>query len=105
MGKVLLTGILLLALVPAIYGGTFGGRSRFAMSPSRLESNYEVKLNGIYENYGTNCAWSLGGEDQSDFIMKVNKLNSLRSQDFRKRGYQVPSDYSMCGGEGYGYGA
>lgn len=103
MGKIILAGVLVMALAPATLVGLPSKGAKLAREAARLESKYEGQLGGIYENFGTECLYSLGGEEYNDFQRKIDSLNNRRDRDFRRHGQGSPFPYSYCGGEGYGY--
>ncbi len=102
MGKIILAGVLMLALAPATLVGLPSKGAKLAREAAKLESKYESQLYGIFESYGGPCP-RLGGEEYNDFTHAVDNLNARRSRDFRRHGLSSPFPYSYCGGEGYGY--
>lgn len=105
MGKIILAGVLVLALAPATLVGLPGNKgAKLAREAARLESRFEGELGNLYESYGTSCLYSLSGEEYNDFMRAIDKLNNRRQRDFRRKGMSAPGYFSYCGGEGYGYG-
>ncbi len=103
MGKIILAGVLVMALAPATLVGLPSKGAKLAREAAKLESKYEGQLGGIYESYGTECLYSLEGEEYNDFQQAIDSLNNRRNRDFRRHGVGSPFPYSYCGGEGYGY--
>jgi hypothetical protein len=104
MGKIILAGVLMLALAPATLVGLPSKGAKLAREAAKLESKYEGQIGGIWESYGGSCPGKgLSEEEYSDYQHKIDSLNNRRDRDFRRHGLSSPFPYSYCGGEGYGY--
>ena len=90
MGKIILAGVLALALFSSAYSGALGGNS----TVQKLESGYEQNLIQIQNGFHSNCP------ESSDYDTKVNNLSGRRHAAMLA--YKIyTSNYSTCGnGEG-----